>query len=167
LFRRRTDEDFDPRPSTFEEEQSRDLRREYARFILKAAVAFAIAFAFICAAVWWSSRAVRFAGLRAADRGTPTWTVAGVVRDAATRAPVAWAAVADDPAGQPPFFHSDAGIDGAFELLTLAEPHRLRVTAPGYRPALVKVGRPWFAWRPSGSERVSVELVREEGPSAR
>ena len=129
---------------------------------MRVSVAFAIVFfALICAAVWWSSRAVRFAGLRAADRGTPTWTISGVVRDAATRGPVPWAAVADDPAGQPPLFRADAGLDDSFELLTLAEPHRLRVTAPGYRPVLVKVGRPWFAWRPSGSEQVDVELVRE------
>ena len=74
---------------------------------------------------------------------------------------VAWAAVADDPAGQPPFFRADAGLNGSFELLTLAEPDGLRVTAPGYRPALVKVGRPWFAWRPFGDEHVDVELVRE------
>jgi hypothetical protein len=162
LFRRNPDDDFDRRPSTFEEEQSRDLRRDYVRFTLRYAISFALAFAFICAAVWWSSRAVRFAGLRASDRGTPPSTITGAVRDAATRAPVAWAAVADDVAGQPPFFRADAGPDGSFELLTLAEPHRLRVTAPGYRPALVKVGRPWFAWRPSGAEQVDVELVREQ-----
>lgn len=161
MFRRSSDEDFDSPPSTFEEEQSRDLRREYLRFLFRCAIAFAVAFAFICAAVWWSSRAIRFAGTRAADRGVPTWSVSGVVRDAATGAPIAWAAIADDPAGLPPFFHADAGLDGRFELVTLAEPHRLRVTAPGYRDGLVKVGRPWFAWTPGGSERVEVDLVRE------
>ena len=65
---------------------------------------------------------------------SPTWRISGTVRDAVTREPVPWALVEDDPAGQPPFFRTDADYRGAFELVTLAEPHRIRASAPGYHP---------------------------------
>jgi ABC-type nitrate/sulfonate/bicarbonate transport system permease component len=42
------------------------------------------------------------------------------------------------------FWWSGADQFGAFELLTLPEPHRVRVSAPGYCTTTVDVGRVWF-----------------------
>jgi hypothetical protein len=39
------------------------------------------------------------------------------------------------------FWWSGADQSGAFEFLTLPKPHRVRVSAPGYRTATVDVGR--------------------------
>jgi hypothetical protein len=50
------------------------------------------------------------------------------------------------------FWWSGAGQPGAFELLTLPEPHRVRVSAPGYRTTTVDVGRVWFLWLPRGED---------------
>src|SRR5262245_33108655 len=94
----------------------------------------------------WSGAAVRFGASRVADRGTPTWNIRGAVRNALTHQAIPWAAVDDDRAGQGPFFHADADRDGIFEFHTLAEPHRVVVSAPGYRPRSVNVGRVWFLW---------------------
>ena len=65
----------------------------------------------------------------------------------------------DDPAGQPPFFRADAGLRGDYELATLAEPHRIRVSAPGYRPLILEIGRAWFIWIPRGKEKKNIELM--------
>ena len=81
------------------------------------------------------------------------------MRDAATRQPVPWALMEDDPAGQPPFFRTDADYRGAFELVTLAEPHRIRASAPGYHPLVLNIGRAWFLWMPSGNEKKNIELL--------
>ncbi|HEY2017980.1 MAG TPA: hypothetical protein VGH38_30960 [Bryobacteraceae bacterium] len=153
-------------PPTFDEptpdeEERLDLRRVLIRHAVKVAVAFAALFFLVFLALSWSGATVRFAASRVGDRGTPTWTVAGTVRNAATRAPIPWAAIDDDRRGQPPFFHADAGRAGEFELLTLSESHRIVVTAPGYRPSTIRVGRIWFLWMPRGSERRDVDLSPE------
>jgi len=149
------------RPSTFGEEVARDLRGQYRKLAIRYTIAVAILFACVYAAIWWSTAAVKFAAARTGRRAVPTWTVHGVVRNKVTHAGVPWAALADDPNGQPPFYRADANLDGAFELLTFAEPHRVRITAPGYRPATVNVGKVWFLWRPRGEERRDVYLVPE------
>ena len=59
------------------------------------------------------------------------------------------------------FWRSGADQPGAFELLTLPEPHRVRVSAPGYRTTVVDVGRVWFLWLPRGRERRDVLLYPE------
>ena len=149
------------RPASFPEEIDDDLRRQYGKLAIRYAVAFAVLFVCGYAVIRWSNASVRFASARTAGRVRPAWTVGGVVRDAVTHAPVAWAVVGDDPAGLPPLFHTEANLHGAFELLTIAEPHRLRITAPGYRPATIDVGRRWFLWIPRGREQRNVVLTPE------
>ena len=126
---------------------------------LRLAIVFALLFGCVFFAFWWAGSAVRFSAERVAARSSPTWRVSGTVRDAVTRQPIPWAAVEDDPAGQPPFFHADADYHGVFELLTLAEPHRIRVSAPGYRPLSLDIGRAWFVWMPRGSEKKYIDLL--------
>jgi len=135
-----------------------ELREIFVRTGLRAAVAFAVIFGLVYFAFWWSGAAVGFGASRAAGRALPTWQVVGTVRNAITQEPIPWAVVEDDPDGQPPFFHADAGYSGAFELLTLAEPHRLRVSAPGYQTGSLQIGRAWFLWFPKGKERRDVLL---------
>ena len=151
----------DFRIPTFDEEESADRRRQYVRYALRLAVAFVLLFAAVYLAFRWSGDAVRFGASRVAARGVPTWHVIGTVRDAATHMPVPWASIDDDPSGRPPFFHADADRSGAFDLLTLAEPHRIRIAATGYQPMTVRVGRVWFLWLPRGGERHDAELASE------
>ena len=120
---------------------------------------FALLFGGVYFAFWWAGSAVRFSAARAGDRSLPTWRVWGTVRDALTRQPIPWALVEDDPGGQPPFFRADADYHGVFELVTLAAPHRVRVSAPRYRPLLLDIGRAWFVWMPRGNEKKNIELL--------
>jgi hypothetical protein len=135
-----------------------ELREIFVRAGLRTAAAFAIIFSLVYFAFWWSGAAVGFGASRASGRVEPTWQVVGTVRNAVNREPVPWAVVEDDPEGQPPYFHTDATYSGAFDLLTLAEPHRLRISAPGYQTASVQIGRTWFIWFPKGMERLDVLL---------
>ena len=50
---------------------------------------------------------------------------------------------------------------GVFELLTLPEPHQIRVAAPGYKTVIVGVGRVWFLWLPRGLEKHDIVLLPE------
>jgi hypothetical protein len=131
----------------------------WLRPALRLTVVFALLFGGVLFAFWWAGSAVRFSAARAGDRSAPTWRVSGTVRDAVTHQPIPWALVEDDPAGQPPLFRAEADYTGIFELLTLAEPHRVRVSAPGYRPILLEIGRAWFVWMPRGSEKKIIDLV--------
>jgi hypothetical protein len=135
-----------------------ELREIFVRTGLRVAAAFVVIFGLVYLTFWWSGAAVGFGASRAAGSVQPTWRVQGTVRNAATRDPVPWAAVEDDPGGQRPFFRTDAGYSGAFELITLAEPHRLRVSAPGYETAWISVGRAWFLWIPKGTEQRDILL---------
>ena len=139
-----------------------DERVEARRLLFRWMIAFALLFLAVFGALWWSGAAVRFGADRVADRSVPTYRVWGVIRDAASGRPVPWARVEDDPAGTPPFFRTDADQNGAYSLLTLAEPHRLRVSVPGYRSATVNVGKRWFMWWPKGDEQYSIRLVAEQ-----
>jgi len=151
----------DLRPASFEEEEAANLRRHLLRQALRWALTFGALFAVVFFAFWWSGAAIRFGASRVAERPEATWRVVGTVRSAANNDPVPWASVDDDPSGRPPFFHADADQSGAFELLTLPEPHRVRVSAPGYRTTTVDVGRVWFLWLPRGQERQDVRLSPE------
>ncbi len=146
----------------FLSEQSAAERVEARGQLLRLAAAFALLFAAVFFAFWWSGSAVRFGASRVAGALTPTWQVSGAVRNALTGEPVPWAHVEDDPAGQPPYYQADADQYGAYTLLTLAASHRLRVTAMGYQPASVTVGRQWFVWMPKGAERRDIELTPEK-----
>lgn len=151
----------DLRPATFGEEESTDLRRQFLRHAIRLTLAFVLLFFFVFLAFTWSGAAVRFGASRVADRGVPTWNVAGTVRNAVTHQTIPWAAIDDGRSGQGPYFHADADRSGRFDLLTLSEPHQIVVSAPGYRPYTVRVGRVWFLWIPRGQERRDVELVPE------
>jgi hypothetical protein len=112
-------------------------------------------------AFWWSGSAIRFGAERVTASNTPTYRIWGTVLDAQTRKPIPWAAVEDDPAGNPPYFRTDADQNGAYSLLTLAEPHVVRISANGYRTAILNIGRAWFIWWPRGEERHEVKLRPE------
>ncbi len=154
-------EDGDREARTFGEEESADLRGQFFRHAIRLAAAFAVLFAAVFFTFWWSGAAVRFGAERVGDRGTPTWRITGTVRSAASRRPIPWATIEDDPGGRPPLYRAEANQFGEFELLTLAEPHRIRIAAPGYRPKAVGVGRVWFLWMPSGGERQDISLFPE------
>ena len=149
------------RPPGFDEEQSADLRRHYARHALHLAAAFAVLFALVFLALRWSGAAVRFSAARVSDSATATWHIAGVVRSSVTHQPVPWATVEDDPHGRPPLYRTEADQFGTFQLLTLPEPHRIRVSAAGFHPLVLPVGRMWFLWLPEGSENRNVYLTPE------
>ncbi len=141
-----------------ESEEAVELREIFVRTALRLTAGFALLFGGVFFAFWWSGSAIRFGAARAFDQAAPTWRVSGVVRNSVTRQPIPWATVEDDPAGQPPFFRADADVTGAYELTTLAEPHRVRVTAPGYQTVTVEIGRNWFLWMPKGVEKKNIEL---------
>jgi hypothetical protein len=151
----------DLRPASFDEEETADRRRQYLAYAVRLAVAFAVLVGSVYFAFRWSGEAVRFGASRVAARGVATWHVIGTVRSAATHEAIPWASIDDDPSGRPPFFHAEADQSGAFDLLTLAEPHRIRVAATGYMISFVNVGRVWFLWLPQGKERHDMELVSE------
>jgi len=148
------------RPDEVSEEDA-ELREIFVRSGLRVAAGFGLLFGMVFFAFWWSGAAVRFGAARAADRVVPTWRVLGTVRNAVTHDPIPWAGVEDDPAGKAPFYHTDASYSGVYELLTLAEPHRIRVTAPGYKGVIIDIGRAWFLWMPQGEEKRDIELQPE------
>src|SRR5437763_10199604 len=114
-----------------ESDEGVEMRVLFARTALRLAAAFALLFGGVFFAFWWSGSAIRFGAARAGDKGAPTWRISGVVRDSLTKQAVPWAFVEDDPDGRPPFFRTDADYAGNYALVTLAEPHRIRVSAPG------------------------------------
>ena len=147
------------RPGDETEEDTVGLRELFLRSAFRVAAIFAMLFGFVFLAFWWSGSAVRFSVDRAANRVEPTWKVTGTVRNATTHQGIPWARVEDDPEGRPPQYQTDAGLAGDYELLTLAEPHRIRISAPGYRSAMINVGRAWFVWLPRGVEKRDIELL--------
>jgi hypothetical protein len=152
----KTKDEWTESPSASEDPELREI---YVRTGLRVAAGFALIFGLVYFAFWWSGSAVGFGANRASGKVEPTWRVFGTVRNAVTREPIPWALVEDDPGGRPPLYHIDANYSGSYELITLAEPHRLRVSAPGYQSGSVQVGRAWFLWIPKGSESRDVLLV--------
>lgn len=155
------DEGDEFRPAEFWQEEERlgraEMRGQLARWLLAfAGVAAAVMFT-----LWWAGSTVRFSASRAQGEGEATWRLYGVVTDAGTGEPVAFARIADAPSGPPPHYEALADHLGHYELRTLAERHRVEVRALGYRAAEVEAGRAWYAWMPSGEQRVDVRLSRE------
>jgi hypothetical protein len=142
-----------------ESEQAAELRELFLRTAFRMAAAFAVLFGAVCFALWWSGSAIRFGAARAADRAVASWQISGKVRSSQTGEGIPWASVEDDPGGRPPFFRTDADRSGIYQLLTFAEPHRVRVSSPGYRAESVEVGRAWFLWMPQGHEKKDIALV--------
>ena len=156
------EEERDPQdltPMTFEQEETADFRRDFLRNAIRLGLIFGLLICGVYFAFWWSGSAIRFGAARAGNRAIPTWKVWGTVRDAVTHSPIPWARIEDDPEGQAPYYQTDADQNGNFELLTLAEPHRLRISAAGYRTATERVGRQWFLWLPDGKEQHDIKLL--------
>jgi len=148
----------DPQQS-FLEEQIQDERSEARRLFLRTAIGFALLFAFVFLAFWWSGSAVRFGAARVTATNAPTYRIWGTVRDAQSGLPIPWASVEDEPSGNPPYFRSAADAEGAYSMLTLAEPHDIRIAAVGYRAVVLRVGKQWFVWWPRGEERHDIRLT--------
>jgi hypothetical protein len=149
------------RQNSFLDEEIASERVEVRRLLLRWAAGFVILFGAVFLAFWWSGSAVRFSAARLTGSNPPTYRVWGDVRDARSGQLIPWAALEDDPAGDPPLFRAQADRNGAYSLLTLAEPHRIRVSAVGYLPTVLRVGKPWFIWWPRGDERRDISLVPE------
>jgi hypothetical protein len=149
------------RPVEFWQEEERAGRAEIRRQLVRWTVTFAAVAAGLMFTLWWAGSTVRFSAARAQGEGAATWRVFGVVTDAASGEPVPFASIADDAGGAPPLFHSMADHLGHYEHLTLAERHRVEVRALGYRSVQVEAGRAWYAWLPSGEQRLDVRLTRE------
>ena len=153
----------DERPGTpeFWRDEQQHERGEMSRQALRWSLLFFAVFAFVFLAFWWSSSAVHFGASRVQTTTAATWRLWGTVRDARTGAPVPWAQVRDNPAGRPPLTEATADVSGSFELMTVAEPHDVVVSALGYQARKVRVGRNWYLWMPRGSEQVDVTLEPE------
>jgi hypothetical protein len=145
----------------FLDEEIQAERSEARRLMIRITVGFAALFAFVFFAFWWSGSAIRFGAARLTAGNAPTYRVSGTVRDAKSGSPIPWAVVEDDPSGDPPYFRADADAAGVYELLTLAAPHKVRVSAVGYHPEVLGIGRPWFIWWPRGSEKHDIRLSPE------
>ncbi len=148
-------------PVNFLQEEIAEERQEGRRLLVRCAIGFTLLFGAVFLAFWWSGSAVRFSTARVNAANAPTYRVWGAVRDAQSRQPIPWAVVEDDADGNPPFFRADADVDGVYSLLTLAEPHRVRISAAGHRTIVRQVGRAWFLWWPRGDERCDVLLEAE------
>jgi hypothetical protein len=157
-----TEEDEFPFLTEGEGEEPRQLAGQVGRW----ALAFALLFGGVFFCFWWSGSAIRFGAARVGEQPQPTWKVFGVVRSAESGGPVAWASIADDPGGRPPYFRTESDFAGGFTLMTLAEPHTLRVQANGFRPLTVAVGRQWFIWWPRGEEKRDIQLIPESPDSS-
>jgi len=149
----------DPQQSFLQEEIQQE-RSEARRLMVRMAAGFIALFLFVFFAFWWSGSAIRFSAARMTAGNPPTYRLWGTVRDAESGRPIPWAAVADEPSGDPPF-RTDADAAGVYSFLTLAAPHQVRFSAVGYRSFVVRVGKPWFVWLPRGEERHDVRLVPE------
>ena len=157
-------EDPSDRPRSFLDEELAQERFEARGLLIRWIVGFCLLFAVVFLAFWWSGSAVRFGSARVTASNAPTYRIWGTVRDARSGEPIPWAVIEDDPAGNPPFFKADADQNGVYSLLTLAEPHRLRISAAGHRTADLRVGRAWFVWWPSGEERHEIRLDPDSPP---
>src|SRR5205807_6537350 len=113
--------------SEFWEEEGQDDRREMRKQVLRWSLLFLLLCGGVFFAIWWASAAVNFSSSRVQATTGPTYRINGIVRDAATGSPVPWAEITDAPSGRPPLFHTTADRFGAYELLTIAEPHHLFV----------------------------------------
>jgi len=148
-------------PQTFLDEQIHDDRFEARRLFVRMTFGFAALFALVFLAFWWSGSAIRFGAARVTESNAPTYRIWGTIRDSRSGHPIPWAAVEDESSGNPPFFRADADVEGVYSLLTLAEPHQVRISAVGYRSALVRIGKAWFVWWPRGEERHDIGLAPE------
>lgn len=144
--------------SEFWKEQQAEDRFDMRRQLLRWGLTFAILFGGATLIFWWSGAAIHFGASRVAGETIPTYEISGLVTDAVTGNAIPWPEVEDEPSGRGPFFTAESQPTGNFRLLTLAEPHQVRITANGYQPHLAQVGNPWFFWWPNGSSQLDVRL---------
>jgi hypothetical protein len=155
------DEDkFTPQPEFWREEVSED-RRDMRKLMLRWGLLFAGVLAGMFFALWWAGAALHFTASRVDETTRATYKVSGIVRNAVTGVPIPFPLVEDDPAGRPPLFRTTGDLHGAYLHLTIAEPHTLRISALGYKPAEQHVGKAWYRWFPYGSEHVDIALQPE------
>jgi len=145
----------------FWDEEIRDDRDLARKQILRWSVVFVLLFLFVLFAFWWAGSAIHFGASRVNESTPATYRVFGTVRSAATGQPVPWAEIGDDPSGRPPHYRASADRHGAYELMTIAEPHQLRISAFGFKPATRRVGRVWYLWMPRGEELLDILLEPE------
>ncbi len=145
----------------FWREESAEERTLFLKQIVRLLLLFGGLSAGVFFAFWWSGSAIHFGASRLNETTTPTYTITGKVTDARTGAPVPWVSVQDDTSGQPPFHRTLASLTGEFELQTIAEPHYVVFSALGYKQERTKVGKAWYHWMPSGSEKLHVKLEQE------
>jgi hypothetical protein len=161
------DEDGDTiRPAEFWQEEARLAEREVRQQLVRYSVVFALLFAGVCFAMWWAGQTIHFSAARVDATVKPTWRVFGVVTDASSGEPVPFAQISDGQEGPGPHFSAQADHLGHYELLTLAEPHDVHVSALGYQAARTRIGRSWYSWMPSGDERADVALQPELTPGS-
>jgi hypothetical protein len=141
--------------------ESNEKLAEVRRNLVMYGVCFFLLFGGVLFVFWWSRTAVDFSAGQVSASNSPTYRVRGVVRNARSGQPIAWANIEDDPDGSPPLFRADAGADGAYALLTVPLVHHMVISAQGYRPRTVEVGRSWFEWWPRGEQHVDVTLQPE------
>jgi hypothetical protein len=142
-------------------EQKAEDRFEMRRHLMKWTLTFVLLFAGVALAFWWSGSAIHFGASRVSGETVPTYQITGLVTDAVTGQAVPWPEIEDEDSGRGPFFKAESQPTGRFRLLTLAEPHQVRISANGYRPKLAKVGTPWFLWWPKDEIVLNIALVPE------
>jgi hypothetical protein len=145
----------------FWRDEERAQRQDLLYTSLRLAATFVLLFLAVMGALHWAGKSVHFSASRVESTTRPTWRVYGIVTDTATSEPVPFAHVADDSHMRPPLHATQADHLGHFELLTIAEPHEVVISALGYHARSAAVGRQWFEWTPEGSERLQISLERE------
>lgn len=134
------------------------MRRQAIRWL----TLFLVFVVFLSSVLWWSTSVVQYGASRASGSVEPTYELIGLIQDASNGRPISWAIVADvQEDRKPPFFHTSAGSDGRYRLLTLPEPHTILISASGYRPQTISVGTAWYKWRPISRESVNIRLEPE------
>jgi hypothetical protein len=144
----------------FWEEEAEETRRDLRSASLKLLVLFLSVLTVLGFLLWRSQAAIEFASSHIQGQTDRRYQLTGIVRDAATGKPVPWPLLHDEFDGRV-YFQGSGKPDGTFAFATVTTAHKLVVTAFGFRPATVPVGRPWFTWLPAGSESLEVRLQRE------
>ncbi len=160
MGRRREQETGAATPEFWRDETTRQ-RGEFRRQVIRWSLIFALLIVGVFFAFWWAGSAVHFSASRVEVSTAATYRIFGEVRDSGSGALVPWAVVQDDPVGRPPLFSATADVHGAYELITIAEPHEVVASALGYRPKKLLVGRAWYLWMPRGTQRVDITLDAE------
>ncbi len=138
------------------EETRRDVRHASAKIVL-ILLGLLVAMGFV---LWRSHEAIDFASSHIQGQADARYIVTGVVKSAKTDQPVPWPVLHDEYDGKT-YANVTGKADGTFELSTIATAHNVHVSAFGHKTTVVRVGKPWFTWLPSGSEKVQVVLTPE------